>query len=294
MEAAGASGKAGGSQGMDGKSSTAYISNPWMSDFVSDWSPMHDAAFHGRLLVLNKLINQGCSVNLITADGVSPLHEACLGGRLACASVLLKHGAKVDSATIKWHTPLFNACVSGSAACVNLLVQHGANLHTACDLVSPIHEAAKRGHTECVEALVSNGANLQLGVEHLGTPLYLACKNQQVECAKMLLELGANANDGKNLDSNLHLAAKNCNTDLVNLLIDFGADATAMNADGKRPAELVPPHSTLAQVFSKREGPLYLKELCRLCIRKYIGHKCHLRVAELLLPKELKDFLLFK
>nr|XP_033803634.1 ankyrin repeat and SOCS box protein 9 isoform X2 [Geotrypetes seraphini] len=256
MKAAGAS----GSQGLEGsgKTSTAFIANPWMSDFVSDWSPMHDAAFHGRLLVLDKLINQ------------------------------------VNDASIKWHTPLFNACVSGSLACVNLLVQHGASPNSACDLASPIHEAAKRGYTECVEALVSHGANLQLNVKDLGTPLYLACKNQKVECAKKLLELGANANDGKNLDSNLHLAAKNCNIDLVNLLIDFGADSMARNADGKRPAELVPPDSTLAQMFSKREGPLSLKQLCRLCIRKYIGHKCHLRITELLLPKELKDFLLFR
>nr|XP_033803633.1 ankyrin repeat and SOCS box protein 9 isoform X1 [Geotrypetes seraphini] len=292
MKAAGAS----GSQGLEGsgKTSTAFIANPWMSDFVSDWSPMHDAAFHGRLLVLDKLINQGCNVNLITADGVSPLHDACLGGHQACANVLLKHGAKVNDASIKWHTPLFNACVSGSLACVNLLVQHGASPNSACDLASPIHEAAKRGYTECVEALVSHGANLQLNVKDLGTPLYLACKNQKVECAKKLLELGANANDGKNLDSNLHLAAKNCNIDLVNLLIDFGADSMARNADGKRPAELVPPDSTLAQMFSKREGPLSLKQLCRLCIRKYIGHKCHLRITELLLPKELKDFLLFR
>uniref|UniRef100_A0A452I3I4 Uncharacterized protein n=1 Tax=Gopherus agassizii TaxID=38772 RepID=A0A452I3I4_9SAUR len=159
-------------------------------DFVSDWSPLHDASIHGRLLALKKLINQGSSVNLITADHVSPLHEACLGGHPACASVLLKHGAQVNGVTIDWHTPLFNACVSGNVACLNLLLQHGASPHAPCDLASPIHEAAKKGHIECVESLTSNGVNIDLNIKHLGTPLYVACENEQVACAKRLLESG--------------------------------------------------------------------------------------------------------
>ncbi|GAB1303277.1 Ankyrin repeat and SOCS box protein 11 [Apodemus speciosus] len=114
-------------------------------DVVSDWSPLHDAAIHGRLLTLRNLISQGWPVNIITADHVSPLHEACLRGHLSCASVLISHGAQVNGMTIDWRTPLFNACISGSQDCVNLLLQHGAAPHPESDLASPIHEAAKRG-----------------------------------------------------------------------------------------------------------------------------------------------------
>ncbi|KAM9170262.1 ankyrin repeat and SOCS box protein 9 isoform 4-T4 [Pangshura tecta] len=188
MDGAGAKGNASKYQGVEGQSHATSLSNPLMSDFVSDWSPLHDASIHGRLLALKKLINQGSSVNLITSDHVSPLHEACLGGHPACASVLLKHGAQVNGVTIDWHTPLFNACVSGNVACLNLLLQHGASPHAPCDLASPIHEAAKRGHTECVESLTSNGVNIDLNIKHLGTPLYVACENEQVACAKKLLE----------------------------------------------------------------------------------------------------------
>lgn len=98
------------------------LSNPLMGDIVSDWSPVHEAAIHGRLLSLRNLISQGWPVNLITADRVSPLHEACLGGHASCANILLKHGAQVNGVTTDWHTPLFNACVSGSQDCVNLLL----------------------------------------------------------------------------------------------------------------------------------------------------------------------------
>uniref|UniRef100_A0A8C7E5J5 Ankyrin repeat and SOCS box containing 9 n=1 Tax=Naja naja TaxID=35670 RepID=A0A8C7E5J5_NAJNA len=118
-----------GGQGPDGA--------PGEVDFVSDWSPLHEASIHGRLLALKKLINQVWCVNFRTTDCVSPLHEACLGGHAACVSVLLKHGANVNATTIDWNTPLFNACVSGSVDCLNLLLQHRASPHPVCDLASP-------------------------------------------------------------------------------------------------------------------------------------------------------------
>uniref|UniRef100_A0A5F8GTE3 Phosphatidylinositol glycan anchor biosynthesis class A n=1 Tax=Monodelphis domestica TaxID=13616 RepID=A0A5F8GTE3_MONDO len=236
--------------------------------------------------------DKGYGVNLVTADRVSPLHEACLGGHPTCAGVLLKHGAQVDGVTVDWHTPLYNACVSGSQDCVNLLLEHGASPHAVCDLASPIHEAAKRGHLGCVESLVSHGANINENIRHLGTPLYVACENQQIACAKKLLESGASPNQGKELDSPLHVAARNSSSDLVHLLIDFGAEPHSKNAEGKRPADLVPPNSTLAQVFSQKEGPLSLMQICRLRIRKCFGIKQHHRISELLLPEELKRFLL--
>ncbi|XP_060089983.1 ankyrin repeat and SOCS box protein 9 isoform X1 [Heteronotia binoei] len=281
------------SQESQSQSHSTYLSNPLMGDFVSDWSPLHDASIHGCLLTLKKLINQGTNVNLLTADHVSPLHEACLGGHSACASVLLRHGAHVNGATVDWNTPLFNACASGSIECLNLLLQHGANPHAVCDLASPIHEAAKRGHIKCVESLVAHGVNIDHNIKHLGTPLYVACEHQQVDCAKKLLESGASANDGKGLKSPLHIAVQNASAELVHLLIDFGADTSALNAEGKKPTELVPPNSTLTQIFLQREGPLSLMQLCRLCIRRCLGSKQQHGISQLLLPDELKRFLLY-
>lgn len=99
-----------------------------VSDFWSDRTPLHEAAFQGRLLHLRGLIAQvtlnldlygeylvynpktswkevkrkssdlslqGFHVDTVTMDGVTPLHEACLGGRYACAKFLLDNGANV-------------------------------------------------------------------------------------------------------------------------------------------------------------------------------------------------------
>ncbi|XP_066213369.1 ankyrin repeat and SOCS box protein 9 isoform X1 [Saccopteryx leptura] len=275
-----------------GSRDTRLLSNPLMGDFVSDWSPVHEAAIHGRMLSLRNLISQGWAVNVITADCVSPLHEACLGGHPSCANILLKHGAQVNGVTTDWHTPLFNACVSGSKDCVDLLLQHGASPHPVSDLASPIHEAAKRGHMECVETLAAHGGDVDYHISHLGTPLYLACENQQIACAKKLLESGANVNRGRDLDSPLHAVARVSNGELVRLLIDFGADTQARNAEGKRPLELVPPENPLIQIFLQREGPASLMQLCRLRIRKCFGIKQHHKITKLLLPEELKRYLL--
>ncbi|XP_046529979.1 ankyrin repeat and SOCS box protein 9 isoform X2 [Equus quagga] len=259
---------------------------------VSDWSPVHEAAIHGRLLSLRNLISQGWPVNLITVDQVSPLHEACLGGHLSCANILLKHGAEVNGVTTDWHTPLFNACVSGSQDCVNLLLQHGASPRPASDLASPIHEAAKRGHVECIESLAAHGGDIDHNISHLGTPLYLACENQQIACAKKLLESGASVNQGRGLDSPLHTVARASNGELARLLMDYGADTQARNAEGKRPLELVPPESPLTQLFLQREGPPSLMQLCRLRIRKCFGIQQHHKITRLVLPEELTRFLL--
>lgn len=284
----------GRSQDDRGQSPVMYVSNHLMSDFVSDWSLLHEASVHGRQVTLNKLINQGYSVNLITADHVTPLHEACLGGHPGCATVLLKHGAKVNITDIDWRTPIFNACVNGNVSCVNLLLQHGASPLAACDVASPIHEACKRGHTECVESLSNAGVNIEQYINHSGSPLYVACENGKVETAKRLLELGSSANIGKDLDSPLHVAVRNNNAELANLLIDYGANVQSKNADGKRPSEIIPQRSTLHQLFLKREGPLTLKQICRLCIRKCFGQKQHHKICQLFLPDTLKQFLLHR
>ncbi|XP_016058416.1 PREDICTED: ankyrin repeat and SOCS box protein 9 isoform X1 [Miniopterus natalensis] len=273
-------------------SATRLLSNPLMGDVVSDWSPVHEAAIHGRILSLRNLISQGWAVNIITTDCVSPLHEACLGGHPACASILLKHGAQVNGVTTDWQTPLFNACISGSQDCVNLLLQHGASPHPVCDLASPIHEAAKRGHVECIESLAAHGGDIDHHISHLGTPLYLACENQQIACAKKLLESGANVNRGRGLDSPLHAVARTSSGELARLLMDFGADTQATNAEGQRPLDLVPPENPLIQLFLQREGPAPLMQLCRLRIRKCFGIQQHHQIAGLLLPEELKRFLL--
>ncbi|XP_023774177.1 ankyrin repeat and SOCS box protein 11 isoform X3 [Cyanistes caeruleus] len=274
-----------------------YICHTFQGGSWADRSPLHDAAFQGRLLSLKTLIAQvyqGFNVNLVTTDRVSALHEACLGGHVACAKLLLENGAQVNAATIDGITPLFNACCSGSAACVNMLLEFGAKAQLGTHLPSPIHEAVKRGHRECMETLLAHEVDIDQEDPQHGTPLYVACSYQRTECVKKLLELGANVNVGKRLDTPLHVAARKSSVEIVVLLTDYGANPKCRNADLKCALDLATPHSKVEQVLLLREGPASLAQLCRLCIRRHLGRSCLYTVHRLHLPEPLENFLLYR
>ncbi|XP_074000603.1 ankyrin repeat and SOCS box protein 11 isoform X2 [Numenius arquata] len=243
----------------------------------ADRSPLHDAAFQGRLLSLKTLIAQ-----------------ACLGGHVACAKVLLENGAQVNAVTIDGITPLFNACCSGSVACVNMLLEFGAKPQLRSHLVSPIHEAVKRGHRECMEILLAHEVDIDQEDLHHGTPLYVACMYQRTDCVKKLLELGANVNMGKRLDTPLHAAARKSSVEVVVLLTDYGANPKCRNAELKCPLDLAVPNSKVEQALLLREGPASLAQLCRLCVRKHLGRSCLYAVHKLHLPEPLENFLLYR
>ncbi|XP_049690148.1 ankyrin repeat and SOCS box protein 11 isoform X2 [Accipiter gentilis] len=243
----------------------------------ADRSPLHDAAFQGRLLSLKTLIAQ-----------------ACLGGHVACAKVLLENGAQVNAVTIDGITPLFNACCSGSVACVNMLLEFGAKPQLRNHLASPIHEAVKRGHRECMEILLAHEVDIdQEDLQH-GTPLYVACTYQRTDCVRKLLELGANVNMGKRLDTPLHAAARKSSVEVVVLLTDYGANPKCRNAELRCALDLAVPNSKVEQVLLLREGPASLAQLCRLCIRKHLGRSCLYAVHKLHLPEPLENFLLYR
>nr|XP_046219544.1 ankyrin repeat and SOCS box protein 9-like [Oncorhynchus gorbuscha] len=126
--------------------SVVFLSNPLMSDIESDWSPIHDATYNGRVLTLRNLIAQGTCVNLATLERVSPLHGACLQRHTACAKLLIENGAnyQVNVPTLEQTTPLSEACARGHVACVTLLLQHGALPEGYSLSASPIHQAAAK------------------------------------------------------------------------------------------------------------------------------------------------------
>ncbi|XP_061580406.1 ankyrin repeat and SOCS box protein 11 [Cololabis saira] len=267
--------------------------NSLMADSLSDRTPLHEAAYLGRLLHLRSLVAQGFHVDPLTMDGVSPLHEACLAGRYACAKFLLDNGANATAVTADGATPLFNSCRSGSAACVRLLLQHGAPIHASHQQASPLHEAAAKDHRECVELLLSRGAAIDLELPELGTPLYCACRAAAARCVEVLLRSGADVCAGRGQDRPLHAAVRWGGVKVVELLLDFGADGSRRNSEGRTPLDLSTPNSAVRFALQKR-GPCSLSQLCRFCIRRSLGPSRFHRASSLFLPLRIKDFLLYQ
>ncbi|XP_040913440.1 ankyrin repeat and SOCS box protein 11 [Toxotes jaculatrix] len=267
--------------------------NSLMADSWSDRTPLHEAAYQGRLLHLRSLIAQGFHVDTLTMDRVSPLHEACLGGHYACAKLLLDNGANVEAVSTDGATPLFNSCSSGSAACVRLILQHGASVSATYQLPSPVHEAAKKDHRECLELLLSYGAHIDMELPVMGTPLYSACMARAPACVELLLHSGADVRIGCGQDSPLHAAARSGGANIVDLLLDFGADECCRNAEGKTSLDLSAPDSAVRTALQKR-SPCSLSQLCRFCIRRSLGRNRLHRASSLFLPHRITDFLLYQ
>ncbi|XP_034417565.1 ankyrin repeat and SOCS box protein 11 [Cyclopterus lumpus] len=267
--------------------------NSLMADFWSDRTPLHEAAYQGRLLQIRSLIVQGFHVDTLTMDRVSPLHEACLGGHYACAKFLLDNGANVEMVSTDGATPLFNSCSSGSAACVRLMLQRSASIHTPHLLASPVHEAAKKGHRECLELLLSYGADIDMELPVVGTPLYSACMARAAACVRLLLHSGAAVRIGCGQDSPLHAAVRGGGPNVVDILLDFGADECCRNAEGKTPLDLSSANSAV-RVGLQKKGPCSLSQLCRFCIRQSLGRSRLHRASGLSLPHSMKDFLLYQ
>ncbi|NXX70976.1 ASB11 protein, partial [Spizella passerina] len=243
----------------------------------ADRSPLHDAAFQGRLLSLKTLIAQGFNVNLLTTDRVSALHEACLGGHVACAKVLLENGAQVSPGDD------FGTGTPGN----------GCSLHQwECWMCCP------DGRTKM--QVDSSDRNVEKHNSVL-FPWVISCvvQVQTVPAAHQispgaLLTPGASVNVGKRLDTPLHAAARKSSVEIVVLLIDYGADPKCRNADLKCALDLATPHSKVEQALLLREGPASLAQLCRLCIRRHLGRSCLCSVPKLHLPEPLENFLLHR
>uniref|UniRef100_A0A087XAY3 SOCS box domain-containing protein n=1 Tax=Poecilia formosa TaxID=48698 RepID=A0A087XAY3_POEFO len=247
-----------------------------MSDVEADWSPIHDAAFNGNVLCLQRLMAQGMCVNLNTLDKVSPLHVACRQGHTNCAKLLVENGANVNHTTVDGHTALTEASARGHVTCVSLLLKHGATPPGETSPSSPpIHTAAARGrssHPECIEALVHCRADVDQDIDSLGSPLHAISKWSAVNYFKLLPSptAGADANKSTSGDSPLHIAARLSSPELVSALLHYGADRLLVNSEGKRCLDLVPPDSPVGRLL-RETGVSPLKQLCRLSIRKTVG-----------------------
>ncbi|WMV52538.1 hypothetical protein MTR67_045923 [Solanum verrucosum] len=70
------------------------------------WTALHRASFKGRIEVVKALIENGIDINAKDEDGYSALHCAVESGHVDVAELLVKKGADIDSRTNKGVTPL--------------------------------------------------------------------------------------------------------------------------------------------------------------------------------------------
>jgi hypothetical protein len=88
------------------------------------YTPLHRAAYNGRLGVLRVLLAHGADVAARTAEGWTALHSAARWGQAAAAELLLAHGADPAAVSNGGATPLHLAATQADAAVLRVLLLH--------------------------------------------------------------------------------------------------------------------------------------------------------------------------
>ncbi|EDO30818.1 predicted protein, partial [Nematostella vectensis] len=90
----------------------------------------------------------------LNASGGSPIHEAAFQGKLSCLKVFLKFGADPNMRDKEGWTPLHAAICGGDPDSVAELLRFGANVNLAAnDGVKPIEMAIQCGDERVIKLL---------------------------------------------------------------------------------------------------------------------------------------------
>jgi ankyrin repeat protein len=92
-------------------------------------TPLHSAAAHretsSSLSMCRELLSHGANPNVRQQGGWTPMHQAAAHGRLELTTLLLGHGARAQTRSDDGRTPVDMALAGGHAAVAELLRSHG-------------------------------------------------------------------------------------------------------------------------------------------------------------------------
>jgi ankyrin repeat protein len=92
--------------------------------------PLHEAAKKGDLDQINRLIEEGVTVDVIDENNNTPLYIAVDQGHKDVAELLILKGANVNAIDNKGRTPLDWATYSRHKDLMELLIRHGGETRT--------------------------------------------------------------------------------------------------------------------------------------------------------------------
>ena len=105
--------------------SELHISTPG-KQLTDNYSLIHEAAYEGDILTVEKLLKEGVSPNLPARWQSTPLHFAAVAGKTKICHLLLNTGAKVNLENKSKDTPLDLAIHIENPNVVKLLLEFGA------------------------------------------------------------------------------------------------------------------------------------------------------------------------
>ena len=210
-------------------------------------TPLHLAVSKGHAEIVQLLLENRADINIKSGEkGLTPLIYGAIHGKLKIMNILIDFGADMKLTTDSGRNALHYAAGNGHDEIVEFLIENGITID-ALDYQSssPLHLAAVFGKPSTVQNLISKGANKELQGLNNRTPLLSAVFSGNIETAEILLDHGANVNAVDKFNSTamhfilLFMAEETNDLQIfVKLLINYGADLTLKDEEGRTVLDL--------------------------------------------------------
>lgn len=158
-------------------------------------SPLHKAIREGDIVEVQKLINEGCDLNIQDMYDLAPLHLTASSGRVDLVKLLIASGAALDIKDDCGITPLHDAVLCNKTEVIRILIDSGADLEAKrnSDGFTPLHIAADLGKKDNIGLLILGGARLDSQDNDGNTPLSLSVyeENRELLSSKSSYKIAA-------------------------------------------------------------------------------------------------------
>ncbi|CZR51502.1 uncharacterized protein PAC_01379 [Phialocephala subalpina] len=159
----------------------------------------------------------------------TPLHRAAYHGHIAVVELLMTRGAHVDEVDVRGRTALRWVANYGYEKLLGLLSVKGAHMDIRDGMgQTAMHRAARNGHIAVVRKLMENGLEVDLKDHHGQSPLFCAVENGKLAMVRFLLANGASVEHmdsrGNIVNTALHIASSTNRHTIIRLLLENGAN----------------------------------------------------------------------
>jgi ankyrin repeat protein len=182
-------------------------------------SPLHFAAWQGRVRMVRYFIGKRINVDAPDSSGRTALHAACWSGKEETVRALLEQNATVDARNTNEATPAMGTARMGHDDVLGILLEAGADLHASDKNGHGLVEyAAAGGRDAIVQTLKDQNATIR-------SPLHVAAGTNDLDGLKELLDKGRKVDEPDGWGGTaLLFAASGGKTEALAFLLDKGAD----------------------------------------------------------------------
>jgi len=274
---------------------------------------LHWAACAGRRALTTAILEQGLlAVNCRADLGATPLMVACAARHLDVAELLLDAGADADLATPDGWRALHVAVRACAAPIVRLLLlKGGANPDAVSSSLMHGGDSVPAS-TPLLIAISLNSVRMMRHLLDAGADINLAGLVSVLTCMQLAsVSSGSDSDDAGTMMSDavcqqtcmpLQFAIVSRAWDVAELLIRAGCDTASVMpwldpSAGTPPPVIAVPHDHAAYlrrvIALMSASPARLSHLARLEIRRLLGRQLATKLAELNLPLNTQQYLLF-